>query len=490
MPSATDAHAQGQTLSFDSASAAVKNSQTGAVERVDLPMRASAGGYYANLMQMYNHLGVPLHPIRFLFVFAEALGVKPKPPSAKGAGARNAYQTATDSVAGPLQSYFIHASNLHQTPPPWPRGRSVVAHLLELVYVVVCYIWLTVACFVVAPITTSVQGSDNPGGENFSQYLDRIWLPRRYVSRYLLPLMSSVSTCTHSELLNFPASDLVYYKRLSHREQHYAVCGGVGQVQAMLTRDIHDVRLGCQVSEIVPRANGEGVLVRWARTNEDLGRESSETEEVFDRVILAVSPDVAGKVFRPLAGLSDKIPTVQVESSVLAPATSGKNDRDIFSVVDAGNDTAATGCMHHGPDPARAQTITLRSKLTGKGPRTEALHEMPSGVVVSTCPMEAHGPSVKTLRYAKFTRTLRTPESRAVVERLMGRRGYHDEVDEKDHERWVSGDDNVWLAGAWCWDGMVLLEGCVVSAMQVADDFGVDIPWQTAGRASHISSRT
>ena len=43
---------------------------------------------------------------------------------------------------------------------------------------------------------------------------------------------------------------------------------------------------------------------------------------------------------------------------------------------------------------------------------------------------------------------------------------------------WVNGQDNVWLAGAWCWDGMVLLEGCVVSAMRIASDFGVAIPWE------------
>ncbi|RKK64656.1 hypothetical protein BFJ68_g18679, partial [Fusarium oxysporum] len=41
---------QADTLSFDSASISVRNAQTGVIERIDLPMRASAGGYYANLM--------------------------------------------------------------------------------------------------------------------------------------------------------------------------------------------------------------------------------------------------------------------------------------------------------------------------------------------------------------------------------------------------------------------------------------------------------
>lgn len=32
--------------------------------------------------------------------------------------------------------------------------------------------------------------------------------------------------------------------------------------------------------------------------------------------------------------------------------------------------------------------------------------------------------------------------------------------------------------GGCCWEGMVPLEGCIVSAIAVADTFGVDIPWR------------
>jgi len=44
--------------------------------------------------------------------------------------------------------------------------------------------------------------------------------------------------------------------------------------------------------------------------------------------------------------------------------------------------------------------------------------------------------------------------------------------------QWLNGDGNVWLVGGWCWDGMVLLEGCVISAMRVADGMGVQVPWR------------
>lgn len=438
---------QSETLSFDSASVAVRDARNEAVERIDVPMRASAGGYYANLMSMYRHLGIPLHPVRFLFVFAKAV--------------------ARESEAG---TYFIHASNLHQTPPPWPGNRGVLAHFAEIVYLILCHFWFSVACFIVRPRT----------GENLADYLQRIWLPRRFASQYLLPLMSSVSTCTHDEMLAFPASDIVSYKKLSHGRQHYVVCGGVEQVQSRLADGIDDIRLRSRVLEIAPRDDGsQQSVVRWQAFKID--GTSHISEEVFDRVVLAVSPDVAGRIYRPLANLMATMPTVRVETLVLPPSKSVKAGTEPFSVVRS-QDSSATKCMHHSGDIATAQTITLRTRFsTQDSPKTEALHTMPSGVVVQTCPLNHVDPKT-ALQTAAFTRTLRTTNSQALVKRIMGRedRPLHD-AKEKDQAQddWVNGQDNVWLTGAWCWDGMVLLEGCVVSAMMVAESFGVDIPWQT-----------
>ncbi|KAH6683743.1 hypothetical protein F5X68DRAFT_137138 [Plectosphaerella plurivora] len=447
---------QADTLAFDGASVAVKNERTGQVERIDLPMRASAGGYYANLNRMYEYLEVPIHPIRFMFVFAKALSTSsqqrtPPPP----------LDTATSST------YFVHASNLHQMPPPWPSTRGVVAHVFEIFYLIICQFWFSIACFLVPPRNDAVSG-----GESVAEYLERLWLPRRYISHYLLPLMSSVSTCTHEQFLAFPASDLVNYKKLSHGQKHYAVCGGVSQVQSRLAGGLEDVRLQSRVLEVSPTGSSTGVAVRWMSAPSSAP--GSVTEERFDRVVLAVSPDVAGRIFRPLAHTLGKIPTLQVESSVHRPRSQGQRV-DEYTAVDC-PDTLAS-CMHHGRDASRAQTITLRTLFADKASRSEAAHIMPSGVVVSTCPLE-EGDSKSTLQTARFTRTLRTTQSRALVERIMGRAKPATKKHDSQTQEWVSGEAGVWLAGAWCWDGMVLLEGCVVSAMQIARDHDVDIPWE------------
>lgn len=416
---------------------------------------------------MYDYLGIPLHRIRFLFVFARAL-------STSQAKSCDAYKPENASDAP--GSYFIHASNLHQTPPPWPSSRGFLAHILELLYLIVCHFWFSAICFLVPPVTRQKERSNGKatvvveGGETFRQYLERIWLPRRYVSHYLLPLMSSVSTCSHDDMLAFPASDVVNYKKLSQGQQHYVVCGGVHQVQSRLAQGVKDVRVSSRVTSVCK--DGQSVMVSWQSSQE---RKSQVQSEAFDKVILAVSADVASRLYNPLSATLSKIPTAHVESSVLSSHL-GK-----YSIVRGTESELSKACAHHDGDKSPSQVITFRTHFGEYGSRTEALHTMPGGMVVSTCPLDADAHSKEILESARFVRTLRTPESRGIVQRIMSRNSGRAKADGKvsisSYDGWVNGEDNVWLAGSWCWDGMVLLEGCVVSAMRVARDLDVQIPW-------------
>jgi len=423
-------------------------------------MRTSAGGFYANLDRMYRHLGIPVHPVRFLYVLAKALRPNldtptTSPPESSPSNSSSSPSPAEIAAAVP-GGYFIHASNHHLLRPPQPSSYGLFRYLLEVVFLIVCHSWFTACCFVVRPV-------DN---ENFSSYLDRIWLPRRYITHYALPILSSVGTCTHTQLLSFPAADLVTYITKSYNQPHYTVCGGVRQVQTRLAEGIEDVRTQCRVMGVALDPDSSKPVVWWR------GSDGEVHNEIFDRVVLAVSPDVAARIFPRLQAVLARIPTVSVECSLLAPAA-GK-----YSIIAEEQEHEAkeeNGCIHHQAgvdvDAAPAQVITVRTQFSGKTTRTEAVHALPSGVMVQTCPLDNAGQELKRmLKTAEFTRTLRTPRSRAIVEALLG----HGNLD----VGWVNGQDNVWLAGSWCWDGMVLLEGCVVSAMRIAEDFGVAVPWQ------------
>lgn len=383
-------------------------------------MRAFAGGFYANLKALYDYLGVQYHDQPFLFEFAKSTS---EPSQARGQS---------------RSSYFIHASNLHQLAPR-PTSVGTIAYVVEVVYLLACYAYFSICCFLIAP----------ERGETLQDYLQRTWVPQRFVAYYLLPLISSVTTCPHASLLNFPASDVTEYKRRTHRAPHYTVAEGVRAVQDRLLDDI-PCEFTATVTGVDP--SDKGVRVTWKK-----GSDAEMKTELFDKVILAVSPDVVGHIFEPLRHYMPRIPVAVVESIV-------HTDQ---SVLGKG---AAAFTDKHG-----AQRIYLHT-TTDHVHKTASHHIQPCGPIVTTCPWSPIDPA-HTLHSAKFTRVLRSPESQRIVNAIFGGIPQIGR-DEKSIPQWRNGDDNVWLVGGWCWDGMVLLEGCVVSAMRMADDFGVEVPWR------------
>lgn len=191
-------------------------------------------------------------------------------------------------------------------------------------------------------------------------------------------------------------------------------------------------------------------MLSWQKV---ASREQGQRSEVFDRVVLAVTPDVVGKIFEPLQYHMGQIPTMRVQSVV-------HNDRSTLGSEQSLQDAAA-------------QLIYLRS--TSGIHRTESLHVQPSGAIVTTCPFSPINPSL-IIESAEFTRVLRSPRSKLVVDSIFGA-GTPTGVEDKALPSWRNGDNNVWLVGGWCWDGMVLLERCIVSALRVAKAFDVEVPW-------------
>ncbi|KAH7383385.1 hypothetical protein BKA66DRAFT_97040 [Pyrenochaeta sp. MPI-SDFR-AT-0127] len=384
-------------------------------------MRAFAGGFYGNLKALYDHLGVRYRTQHFLFEFA-----KPQSGPSQGRGRSNV-------------SYFVHASNMHQ-PPPRPISLGIIAYVVEAVYLLACYAWFSICCFMIAP----------ERGETLQHYLQRTWVSQRFVTSYLLPLISSVTTCPHASLLGFPASDVIEYKRKTHRAPHYTVSDGVREVQDRLLQEIP-----CEFSATVTCVNPfeKGVRVSWKK-----GSEAQMTTELFDRVVIAVSPDVVGHIFAPLQHHMSRIPVAVVES-----------------VVHTDQSVLHKGAVAFDTDKHGAQLIYLHT-TTEDVHKTASHHVQPCGPIVTTCPLTPISPAF-AIRSAKFTRVLRNPESQRIVNAIF--ENFPPAcADEKHMPPWRNGDNNVWLAGGWCWDGMVLLEGCVVSAMRVADDFGVNVPWR------------
>ncbi|KAF4217929.1 hypothetical protein CNMCM5878_005548 [Aspergillus fumigatiaffinis] len=346
----------------------------------DVPMRAFAGGFYRNLIRMYDYLGVRYHSQPFVFSFSRL-------------SSRRRQQQQPEE-----EPYMVHTSNFHQLSPLLPQKGDV-------------FQWLTEAVFAL-----------------------RLYLLARGAARV------------------FPAVDVLEYKKLTHRQPHYVVTDGVHTVQETLLRGL-DVRLGVQSTKVTPTPNGVELTYRKADS------EAQEITELFDLVVLAVSPDVVAHIFEPLSSTLSDVPTTTVKTVAHS---------DFANLPQVG--TGVKPGVRVSSKAGAPQHIYLRSNAS----TTESVHVQPNSVLVTTNPLTPID-KTKVIQSASFTRVLRSPRSRRLINRVFDKEGRR--ADSKAIN-WRSGDNGVYLAGGWCWDGMVLLEGCIVSAMRVAADLGVEVPWE------------
>lgn len=389
-------------------------------------MRAFADGYYTHLKRMYDYFGIQYSSPRFIYTLSSIS------------------QVANDEI----RPYFIHSSNNHQMPPLKPGSLSLGSWLVELVYLTLCYYWFTVCCFLVKPKTADGSGSNTE--ETFRHYLERISLPGCYVKHYILPLMSCITTCPHDALLDFPAIDLIEYERRTFRRQHYTIVGGVHKIQTKLSNGLK-VRFFSTVTTV--ENIGARVKVTWRNEAGDLG------STMVDHVIMAVTPDVVGSIFSPLQSAMAAVPTTQVSTVV---------HRDSARLY--GSSQSVNGRIPFDRYGKHSQPIYMCSNATA----TESTHKHPSSVLITTSPVLPIHPE-KILHNVTFTRVLRTPTSRQLLTDIFDTKARCGV--EKVQKCWRNGDGNVWLVGGWCWDGMVMLEGCIASAMRVADNLGIEVPW-------------
>lgn len=437
---------QQEQLSLDSASVSIPTKNGVSSDRVDQPMRAFDGGFYPRLKAMYDYLGVDYSPHRFLFTYSRL-------------SARSSRQNREFNE--PTKLYFIHSSNNHRIPPLRPKECGFLEWLSEIIYLGLCFAFFSVCCFFIPP--RDVDDDKGSQCESLGQYLERVHIPHYFVENYLLPPLVSMSTCSHNAMLSFPASDVITYIQRTFNAPHYLVSAGVQEVQGKLSKGLK-INLGSRVTS-VSRGNTpkSGATITW-----DSSSTKSSLHRTFDHVILAIPPSGVGAIFAPLKQDMAQMPTVPVESVVhtdLSPILSTGNPSDSKTHL------IASAYPSSGSQWIHMRTVTIDSSTT----ETETIHEHPASVLVSNNPQTPIDLS-KTISRTVFTRTLRTPRSRAIVQRIFGDKpGRHQ--DEKS-STWRNGDGNVWLVGSWCWDGMVLLEGCAVSAMRVAEALNVPVPWK------------
>ncbi|ODM17571.1 hypothetical protein SI65_07246 [Aspergillus cristatus] len=406
-------------LSLDSASYTITkdHGHDSTPYRIDLPMRAFDDNFHNNLKRMYDYFGIQYGTKKFIYPLT--------------------------TLSRRNTPHFIYSSANHQMPPIRPPTSSYASWIIETAYLGLCYFWLTLCCFFVQSKEATAQHEE----ESLRQYLERIWLPHYFIRTYVCPMLTSITTCSHEELLDFPAKDFVEFAKKTYRRPRYYVTGGVHHVQATIANGL-SVKLRTTVTSV--EHTGTEARVIWVEGKK-------EGSAVFDHVVMAVTPNVVGAIYQPLRDAMKSIPVVPVQSII---------HRDAAVIPECGEEVRVQATKQDN------QRDVLH--ICSDDNATETHHEHPSSVYVTNFPISPIDPS-KIIHHVQFSRTLRSVKSRRIVNQLMGN-GIPIGQGEKE-QLWRNGDGNVWLVGSWCYDGMVLLEGCMESAMTVAERLGVEVPW-------------
>lgn len=422
-------------------------------------MRVFSGEFYKSVWALIGHLGITADKRRFLF----------------------AYSNDDD------RPYYIHPSNLHRFPPILAPFRSTLQNFLafvNLLFLSLCYIYFTLACHLVPPkVRDHRKGTTDT--ETLEEYAKRIHLPTPFLTAYVLPLFSSVASCSHEQFLNFPAFYVTNYKRLTQGATHCTV-PNMAEVEARLSAGL-DVRVNTMVQKVERGTQGLAVTVSDRASG-------AETVEWFDNVVLAISPKAIGRVWPRSRWLVDQLVSSDVGVLIHNDQRAIEHLKSPATAAQQQAPHPSTTKQNLNPYPAlnwlgdSSETLTVRTRACANNTVhiTEATHVHPSGALITVWPKHADvdgdwstttaGGGGDRFHEVSFCRVAATVQSSyALAEALDGHRGSVGMGDQE--KRWRNGDDGVFVAGGWAWQGLALLEGCVRSGRVAAEGCGARCGW-------------
>ncbi|KAL7752670.1 hypothetical protein RI367_001672 [Sorochytrium milnesiophthora] len=455
--------------SGNSKSAAADQQQLGAAvhvkQSIDNPLRAFNEGYYPTMVQLYRHVGVRFAPGDYSLCFArmDAQTGRPIEPP-----------VLTDTVLslGPVQ--FRLPTFLVQ---PWkqlgtPRiiydrfrfGRAA-RHLRATGQL------------------ASLKGT-------LKEYLHRHAYSHVYVHDILLPFMSTFTTAPHDTVMNMPARTILdWASRPTLKNAVLTVPDGIHTVCQKLTQYLapEDLRFNTPVQAVHALQDTSG--------GKDGGPsflvQSERGAELFDVVVFATPACVTANILShdstQLSSLITDDGRKQVVSlpSDLHDALTAISYRRVRVTVHTDTSLLPADAQHH-----RGITLTSRITPPSNGSSLVCTDENGDDTMTTVsvnllrslpthCPpmLQTTNPLVDipdkhVIASWMFPRTYVTERSYSAVDALykMQRRPA---VPSSDKQLSVS----MYFVGSAVFPGIPLLEGCVASAIDVANRLGVERPW-------------
>jgi len=447
----------------------------GSTANIDVPLRVLSASYYHFLFELYNEAGIPVKSEDYSFSFSHA-------PSNRKANIGH-----EQSALG--TTYWLNTLlRVAGYSTPIPRLSS-----MEALSATGAFARLLHLC--------RRDGHDASLSKvTFGQWLDRNSVPKWERDHIILPLLSIILTCDHSEIMQYPAGIVVDYMGAGQGESVRRAVGGSSTVCERLSRRA-DVRLNARIASVVPSSEASPKAV--------VSMEDGTTAE-FDSVVLATQANIAAKLLGETASTKNLVNALQsfgyckthivchTDRSVM-PA-----DRRDWRVVNFGIAPSAERSMATIymnallPDmrmpPQQAAKIAKQfreSQLTGKldwddedgsAPGAKSAEQAASS---PTSPSHKKGKALPeyvsvredgTVDVFQTLNPLVTPHPESVISECWADRPIMnlDSLDAFETISRAQGSGNVYICGSYSMYGMPLLEGAVESAVSVCRQLGVE----------------
>jgi predicted NAD/FAD-binding protein len=433
------------TFGMDSASISIPNE----FSRVDVPMRGLYPEWYPNVVALYNYLNVPLKSVPHSLSFSKA-----------GKSVETYFVSRTVKIAGVELSIPKVQFELPFSPMTLLKNPLESLHLLlknsfstiRDVYRSSMY-WIKVT--LLARSVSQLRSRGNLGTINgtIKTYLQEAGFDSKFIDTIFLPLMAALCTCTLEQVAHYPArtildffiprSDTLYpIVRPSGTQFTFVQCG-IDEVCRKLAKPIHTIKLSTPVSRVYKRGGNWMV-----------------NEEEYDVVIFAiqayrVSTLLESSLHEPVLDCLNRVPYVGSMVAVHSDETLLPPSKGDWSMMNF---------LHHEPTSfsdevqatkdgpvAESQRLNPTHSITGTH-WLNLSHDFSLPIFQTWNPHPLPAPE-KTYATTWFDRALVTLDSEAAM----------DELD------MLQGIDGLFFVGSFVWPGIPLLEGCVASAVNVAE---------------------
>lgn len=436
---------------------------------VDVPLRAISPHYYANLFQLYKHLGISLQPVDYSSSTSVFGATEPK------------FRYQNVLVCGKAFPLLI-----------WQDLRNMTKLMLSLVLLRDLFYLVCAAPFLLSGWTAA---SRRVRSKSLGHFLRTHNFNYQFTHEFLYPMLSTILSCSYTQVDEYPAQFILEFfasRWTTLLTGWFRVQQGVQQVSSLLLANVaraDDEKLrsrkrddsrssavGENDDEILKFNAPIRSVVYDSASDEVRVTECDGSVRSFDIVVIATEPSTAQKIWLGRTEEEDALLkslkhytaniTVHSDQTLMPP---NKEDWRGMNVFHADHGSAGTPQKSK---PASADNSPLSASMTSA--RLSMYHaRLQQGEEDNTS-------SATTSELIETWNAFKAPDKESIVHDVCMTRAVWDmESKEAFEEHFLKcqGTRGIFLIGAFAEPGVTLLEQAVTSGCKVAEALGATVPF-------------